>query len=48
VLFGHTVFPLTPFWRQDDPVALVPAMKAYDLCRDEGYEKLPVREALWS
>jgi hypothetical protein len=47
VLFGHTVFPLTPFWRQDDPVALVPAMKAYDLCRDEGYEKLPVREALW-
>jgi N-acetylmuramoyl-L-alanine amidase len=47
VLFGHTVFPLTPFWQQDDPVALVPAMKAYGLCRDEGYEKLPVREALW-
>jgi N-acetylmuramoyl-L-alanine amidase len=47
VLYGLTSFPLTRFWELDDPIVLVPAMKAYDLCREEGYEELPVREALW-
>jgi hypothetical protein len=46
VLFGFDILPLTPLWERDNPVALVPPIKAMDLCREEGYERLPAREAL--
>jgi hypothetical protein len=46
VLFGRAILPLTPLWERDNPVALVPPIKAMDLCREEGYEKLPAHEAL--
>jgi hypothetical protein len=46
VLFGRAILPLTPLWERDHPIALVPFFKASDLCREEGCERLPSREAL--
>lgn len=46
VLFGYDVLPLTPAWERDNPIVLAPFRRAIDLCRQEGYERLAVREAL--
>jgi hypothetical protein len=46
VLFGLDILPLTPIWERDNPIVLVPFHGAMDLCRQEGCEKLAVREAL--
>jgi hypothetical protein len=47
VLFGFDILPLTPFYRRDELVVLVPFFKAEHLCRGDGCDRLSVREALW-
>jgi hypothetical protein len=47
VLFGYDILRLTPLHRRDELVVLVPFFKALHLCREEGCDRLPVREALW-
>ena len=46
MLFGRGILQLTPLWDRDNPIVLVPFFKASDLCREEGCEELPRREAL--
>ena len=47
MLFGSPSLRLTPLWQQDGAIALIPPTEAIRLRRDEGYEDVPVREALW-
>ena len=47
MLFGYDILRLTPLHRRDELVVLVPFFKALHLCREEGCDRLPVREALW-
>jgi LysM repeat protein len=46
VAYGCCHLSLDPSWK-DDPIVLVPAIEGIRLCRDEGCQELPVREALW-
>jgi hypothetical protein len=46
VLFGFDILPLTPFWERENVTVLASSLKAMDLCREEGCERLATREAL--
>jgi hypothetical protein len=47
-MLGCSSLRLTPLWQRGDAIVLVPSMDAIGLRRDEGYEDVPVREALWA
>jgi hypothetical protein len=48
MVFGCAALSLAPAWGQDAPIVIVPSIEAIRLHRDEGYQDVPVREALWS
>lgn len=45
-MFGRATLSLTPYWRRDDPILLVPSIEASRLCREEGGKELPAGQAL--
>ena len=45
--FGRTSLTLTPSWRLEAPVVLVPCTEAIRLCREESYQAMDAVQALW-
>jgi hypothetical protein len=42
-MIGCANLRLTPLWRREAPIVLVPSIHAMHLRGDEGYEDVPVR-----